>query len=77
MAKLYVLQDGGDFYLYDKDPSGSGLDGEDIIESWGVEHAPFEVLDGDFHAARRARMWFAEWGYFKGGKYDDLVWLSA
>lgn len=70
MAKLYVYQDGADFYLH----SRPEMTAETFIRT---ETAPFKVGDFDLDAARKAREWFEEWGYLKGGpEGDEVVWVE-
>lgn len=59
MATLYVMQDGGDFYVYGSDTY------EELLR---VDTAPFRVPDWDLPAAQRARAWFME------QTADALVW---
>jgi hypothetical protein len=57
--EIWVLQDGPDFYIYER---------ERCEMNDYVRHctAPFKVSDFDLAAAKRAREWFNENGYFKG-----------
>lgn len=70
---IWVMQDGADFYIYDEDPNNAADFGECLSPS-RRERAPFRVSDGDLKGAMRARSWFEENGYFKGGQV--LHWVS-
>lgn len=66
-GKIYYVQDGADFYLYDAPEYGD----EHLLE---VATAPIEVHDFDQESARRARHWFLnvyceEWGI-------NAVWME-
>ncbi len=51
MTERYVLQDGGDFYIY--------LTNE-AEEPQTVRHYPAIIADHDLESAKRARVWFLQ-----------------
>lgn len=61
--KLYVQQDGADFYIY-LTPACNQLH--------ATRSAPFKVSDFDMEAANRARIWFLQL-CFEAAK-RNLVW---
>lgn len=60
-----VMQDGADFYMFEKGNR------DHLVR---VVTYPHGVRDMDFVAAQKARAWFEEWGYFKGG--ETVRWVS-
>jgi hypothetical protein len=64
--QIYVRQDGADFYIF-SDPEGK------VLIRTGS--APFKVPDFDMDAAKRARSWFEENGYFKVG--NPAIFLDS
>ena len=59
MTKVYVRQDGKDFYLYRKDPNTAPMRESEPLHY--ALSAPMEVRDFDLEAATRARRWFLDY----------------
>lgn len=53
--KVWLIQDGGDFYVYMFDPST-----KEDAESDVTYHYPGKVQDGNMLAAHDARQWFID-----------------
>lgn len=51
-TKVYVIQDGADFYLHTAD---------DCDTHYKSVKAPYVVKDDDMDEAKKARQWFMDW----------------